>query len=695
METPNNSWGFPHYSVIFFTPIFFLNKKPHVYRQLAKTNIVAYVLQIIFQTILIFKSWFQLRNWGILTLFPFSLIVGRQKEERAENLGGGACAEMRGLYRIFTVAIAVVLGSLALTATVWAFTTQDGQLDPDWTPWPANTTAAPVVEFEARIGNQATNGDWELGHKFAGDYGQGDTSGQFAWVTDANYDFTLVHDSANATFTLSITGGPTTTWDSGKPGQAVKEIWLLAKSSLDYGNAKVKSMTLDNGSGPIDLEWGPTGKTTTLSATNNKKYLLIDGEQFDNFTLAGQINFTWTSGSPSGSQLEIMMSVVYDTDGDGIVDGADNCPTVSNPDQFDCNNNGIGDLCDAVNPGAVEICDNVDNNCNGYTDENLTQPTSCGVGECGSTGIETCTAGFWGGDTCVAGTPSAETCDNLDNNCDGQIDENLTQATSCGVGECGSTGIETCTAGVWGGDTCVAGTPSAETCDNADNDCDGSVDENLTQATSCGVGACEGNTGVETCTAGAWGGDTCDPFAGATAETCDYSDNNCDGQIDEGVKTTFYFDLDNDSFGTSDVFTDDCSVPTGYVLNDIDCNDNDGSIHPGAAEICGDGIDQDCIGGDEVCNGSVKLDINNNVYGTIQVAYDAILGGGSSGDVIRMQALEFGESLRLDDDVIAILVGGYDEFFTEPSQGWTIIASSGTTLTISNGTVVVEYIILR
>jgi len=171
-----------------------------------------------------------------------------------------------------------------------------------------------------------------------------------------------------------------------------------------------------------------------------------------------------------------------------------------------------GNTCDPTAGATAEICDNIDNDCDSQTDEGLTQATSCGVGACaGNTGTETCSAGVWGGNTCdpTAGA-TAEICDNIDNDCDSQTDEGLTQATSCGVGACaGNTGTETCSAGVWGGNTCdpTAGA-TAEICDNIDNDCDNQTDEGLTQATSCGVGACAGNTGTETCSAGVWGGNT-------------------------------------------------------------------------------------------------------------------------------------------------------------------------------------------
>ncbi len=74
-----------------------------------------------------------------------------------------------------------------------------------------------------------------------------------------------------------------------------------------------------------------------------------------------------------------------------------------------------------------------------------------------------------------------------------------------------------------------------EVCDNIDNNCDGAADENLTRISVCGVGECSGNRGEETCTAGTWGNDTCNPVAGATAEVCDGLDNDCDGTEDDGI----------------------------------------------------------------------------------------------------------------------------------------------------------------
>ena len=69
------------------------------------------------------------------------------------------------------------------------------------------------------------------------------------------------------------------------------------------------------------------------------------------------------------------------------------------------------------------------------------------------------------------------------------------------------------------------------TCDGIDEDCDGVVDEDVTSVVStCGLGDCDGNQGQLTCLHGALQ-DTCDPFEGATTETCDGRDNDCDGAV--------------------------------------------------------------------------------------------------------------------------------------------------------------------
>ncbi len=77
------------------------------------------------------------------------------------------------------------------------------------------------------------------------------------------------------------------------------------------------------------------------------------------------------------------------------------------------------------------------------------------------------------------------------------------------------------------------------------------------------------------------------------SETCNGVDDNCDGNIDEGVIVLFYVDSDGDGYGNPDITLLACTPPPNYILDNTDCNDSEFFINPGAAEIC-NGIDDNC-----------------------------------------------------------------------------------------------------
>jgi MYXO-CTERM domain-containing protein len=200
-----------------------------------------------------------------------------------------------------------------------------------------------------------------------------------------------------------------------------------------------------------------------------------------------------------------------------------------------------------------ESCNGKDDNCDGLIDEDFPlkgQPCNNGlIGACYRSGVYVCKAdgsGVQCNAPYVSGT--AEVCNGIDDDCDGLTDEGIAPFP-CGknVGEC-KAGTSTCVGGKPG---CQGGIgPKPETCNGLDDDCDG-VRDGMAEpcysfSSGCDLksGLCKGpcKLGARTCTAvlsgtswsGVWG--ACVGDLGPAKEICDGIDNNCDGQIDEGAE---------------------------------------------------------------------------------------------------------------------------------------------------------------
>jgi|GEM_PF-1482366 len=316
------------------------------------------------------------------------------------------------------------------------------------------------------------------------------------------------------------------------------------------------------------------------------------------------------------------------------------------PSGYVTNNKDCDDSNKDIKPGATEICDGVDNNCNKETDEgnvcnvyfycdsdkdgqNAASSTAhCTDYVCYNKYIATCPS--------IAGTDCNDTnssifkgakeiCNGVDDNCDGKIDEgvkttfykdndndNYGNPTDTTQACTKPTGYVTDNTDCNDNDATI--NPKAtEVCNGVDDNCNGKIDNQETKVCSDLIYYCDKDNDGYISSAESGKCDTygCTPPKGCSltqgtdcddnnnktnpkaTEVCNGVDDNCDGKIDEGVKTTFYKDNDNDNYGNPTDTTQACTKPTGYVTDNTDCNDNDATINPGAKEIC-NGQDDNC-----------------------------------------------------------------------------------------------------
>jgi hypothetical protein len=306
-------------------------------------------------------------------------------------------------------------------------------------------------------------------------------------------------------------------------------------------------------------------------------------------TMSGSYTVTVTNASTcsstsSASDVTTVANVDYfvDADGDGFGDAASVISTCVQPQGYVTDDTDCDDNDSNVNTAATELCNHIDDDCSGTIDDGLVFETYYADND---------------GDTYGDSNNSIYECS--------QPSGYVTNNTDCNDNDANQNAA------------------SSEICNGEDDDCDGAIDNGLifldfysdadgdgfgagdviSSCTDLGSGYTDNNTDCDDTNA--------NTFPGAT-EICNSIDDNCDGLTDDGTLTVYFIDNDGDTYGNPSVSILACTQPIGYTPDDTDCNDTDANINPGAEDIGGNGIDENCDG--EIDNSIFELNASITLY---------------------------------------------------------------------------------
>ena len=318
-----------------------------------------------------------------------------------------------------------------------------------------------------------------------------------------------------------------------------------------------------------------------------------------------------------------------------------------------------------TNPAADEYCDDIDNNCDGVIDEDDAVDAATWYADADTDGYGNAD---WTDEACEQPdgfVDNAEDCDDLD----GSINPDTTwyaDGDGDGYGSPDDTLVQ-----------CEQ--PSGYVADDQDCD-DGDADRNpdsvwFEDADGDGYGAttdivfsCEQPSGYAAVATDC--DDTDENANPGGTETCDFTDNDCNGVVDDDYATdadTWYADADGDDYGDSSDSSTACTQPSGYVDDSSDCDDTDADVNPAQEEICNDGIDNDCSSASDMCS----LDLS---------AADSVLVGEDGGDAAGTSISSAGDLDGDGTDDVLIGAKGESSVYTENGAAYVQYGplSSGT-----------------